>query len=280
VGIHPDRIIPVCAAAFAFGLPGSRLLYALAVEPGRTLAQPLSLFSCGGFAFYGGLVGGAIGVLLVSWLLGVGGWKLLDILAPASILGLGLGRIGCLSAGCCHGAPADLGPGATPLLPDGLLHGQFWLSPHFPFLATEFRPGGVTRPELMGLPLYPTQLWSVFFGVGVGLLLIWMWRHRRFDGQILAMMLLLEPLERFLVETFRADHRGYAISWEADPSWASRLPGLSAAGDEMHAASDTIRIGLTTSQGLGLVMMAIGVLILVLRWNKGVAPEEAVEEED
>ncbi len=280
VGIHPDKLLGVYLAAFAGGIIGSRLLYAFAVEPAATLANPLSLVtSSGGFAYYGGVIGGAAGVLAVAAVLRIDGWKLADVTAPAIVLGLGLGRVGCFFAGCCHGAVAPEDPTRHALLAEGTLKGQIYLGQHAPWITTSFGPESVTRRELLGLPLYPTQMWSIIAGLGIALFLVWMWRHRRFDGMVFALMLIIQPIYRFFAESFRADHRGYMISWQTTGAWAEWLPGMSRAGDSLPEATDAVMVGLTTSQTIGLAMIALGLVLFAWRWNKGVAPEQAVDTE-
>lgn len=231
------------------------------------------LFSTGqgGFAFYGGVIGGAIAVLFTSGLTGLNGWKLADLAAPAVVLGLGVGRMGCFFAGCCHGAVAPIGANPTGLVPEGTLHGQIWWSDVFPFLTLEFHDG-VGR--LLHQTLYPTQLWSAVVGVSLAALLSWFWTHRRFDGQVAAVMLVIEPPTRAFIESFRADHRGYAVTFEVSESVASWLPGLTEAGSSMGSTT----AGLTTSQFLGGCMVVLGLALLVLRRNAG--REAEVSQED
>ena len=86
----------------------------------------------GEIVFYGGLVGGAVGVLLYC-----GAYKLpipsvTDVFAPALALGHGIGRIGCFFAGCCYGVAVDAShPFAVVYPPSSLL-----APPGIPLLAT------------------------------------------------------------------------------------------------------------------------------------------------
>lgn len=273
VGIPPERMIPLYGASAVGGLIGAKLLYAIAVDPS-------ALFSGGGFAFYGGLIGGAIAVLATAAVMHLPGWKLVDVLAPAVVLGLGIGRLACFFAGCCHGAVAQMDENALGLFPDGgFLHGQVWLDGRFPYLFLEFHDG-VGR--LHGEPLYPTQLWSAFAGIGLSAFLTAMWSRRRFDGQLAAMMMVFEPALRIVIESYRADDRGYVVSWavRSVPSWLP--PGFSRAGGDLPTMGDAfhqsaIIVGVTTSQFLALGFIGIGALIFALRWNGGVTPEIPIE---
>ncbi len=71
-----------------------------------------------GATFYGGLIGGAASFLLIYFIVGHfvfrenhehlrQFWHLADIAAICISVAHGIGRIGCLMAGCCHGAVTD-----------------------------------------------------------------------------------------------------------------------------------------------------------------------------
>jgi len=237
---------------------------AAATGNGAWVLQFLSeVFSAtsGGFAIYGGVIGGAVAVMVLCQLLGIDGWKAADLAAPAVIFAMGIGRFGCFFAGCCHGVVADVGEHPMPVLPEGLLGGQIWLSDVFPFVTTEFHTG-VGR--LLHEPLYPTQMMAIVVLCALGAALYWAWGYRKFDGQVAAMALILEPPTRILLEAYRADQRGYAFTWPVSEDVARYFPGMTQAGPQMG-----MEMGLTTSQTLGLGAMVLGVLLLVLRWNAG-----------
>lgn len=265
VGISADRLIPGYLAAAAGGLSGGRLLYALAVEPARTFANPMSLLSCSGFAVYGGILGGIVGVAIFTFAARLPPWKIADLAAPAVVLAMGVGRWGCFFAGCCHGAVAPIGAAPTGLLPSSFSGGQLWLSGVAPFLTQEVH-GGVTSAAYLHLPLYPTQLWDMTLHVALGAALLWRWYRGRFDGEAAALALMLEPPLRVFTELFRADHRGYVFTFPVSKEVAAWLPpGLSAAGSEAHADL----AGVTTSQGIAAGMMVAGLLIWFARHRKG-----------
>ncbi len=99
-------------------------------------------------------------------------------------LGQAIGRLGCLAAGCCGGAPAPLGWG-------------LWL------------------PDTSGVWLnrYPTQLISLALNLFIFLLLLALERQpagsrwRPFPGSMLAIYVLLFSAKRFGVEFLRADYQ-------------------------------------------------------------------------
>lgn len=61
----------------------------------------------GGFVFYGGLIGGALGLIIYTVQYKMKLSDLIDIYAVVLPLGHALGRVGCYFGGCCYGIPHD-----------------------------------------------------------------------------------------------------------------------------------------------------------------------------
>lgn len=271
-GVNPDRLIGGYLSAAVGGMLGGRLLYAVSVDWHRTITDPMSLLSCAGFAVYGGVIGGAIGVIAFALANRLPVWKLADLATPGVILGMGVGRFACFFAGCCHGAVAPIGPHPFGLFPESFTGGQLWVSGVFPFLTAEFNhPAGVGR--LHDVPLYPTQLWSAFGLLGIASFLAWLWTKRKFDGQITALTLMLEPPTRILFESFRADERGYVVSWPVSEKLARAIPGMAEAGADVSGHV----MGITTSQGIALGLITLGVVVWFLRRNAGLDRTAAID---
>lgn len=243
VGIDPDKMVGLYLLAIVLGLSGARLLHFLMATPDVFFADPLIFFRIwqGGFAFYGGFILAGIGGILYGIRRGMNPWKLADVVGPTVMLGLAFGRIGCFLAGCCHGKRIDLPADATPLFPDTFTGGQLFLIDHFPFVA-ELTRHGVGHNDV---PVYPTQLWESAAAFTIFLLTSWIWRHRRFDGQVMAAVLLLYSAWRPINESMR--------------------------GDEVRGVG---YLGfLTTSQLISIPVAVLGVVLVVTRFRKGVAPE-------
>jgi phosphatidylglycerol:prolipoprotein diacylglycerol transferase len=134
-----------------------------------------NIFSGSGLVWYGGAIGGAIGVLLWAWYRGFLGVALLDLCAPALALGYAVGRIGCQLSG------------------DGD-YGEEWDGPW----AMAYPEGTVpTDEEVHPTPVYETLAMG---GVAYGL---WRLRDRLTGGRLFALYLVLAGVERFLVEFIR-----------------------------------------------------------------------------
>ena len=138
-----------------------------------------NVFSGSGLVWYGGAIGGAIGVALWAWRRGMLNAALLDLCAVPLALGYAIGRIGCqVSGDGDYGIPWD-GPWAM-AYPHGTV---------------------ATDTAVHPTPIYET--------LAMGLVTYALWRLRtRFQpGLLFALYLVLAGAERFLVEFIRRnDH--------------------------------------------------------------------------
>ena len=246
VGIDPDLLVPLYLLAVASGLGGSRLLHFVFAQPADFFADPLILFNPnrGGFAFYGGVIGGVISGGIYAKIRGIPMWKLVDVAAPAIMLGLAIGRVGCFFAGCCHGdlCPAPLGDELI-----AFAGGSVHRVEGFPWVALIFNGLGVGR--IVDRPVYPTQLFEIATGLTLFTLLsvVW-WRLRRWDGQVLALMLIGYAIARTFNEQLRGD----------------TVRGLYTLGP----------LTISTSQIVAAAMIVTAGGIVALRRGQGLAPED------
>lgn len=143
-----------------------------------------SVFSGSGLVWYGGAIGGAIGVL--AWMR----WrdamqlKMFDMCATALALGYGIGRIGCQVSG----------------------DGDYGIRSSLPW-AMGYPHGTVPTPP--GVRVQPTPIYET---VSMCLLayLLWQLRDRVRPGVIFALYLLFSGLERLLVEFIRRNAEIFA----------------------------------------------------------------------
>lgn len=111
LGFDPRRAIDLALLGWVGGIVGSRLFHVLYEAPGYYWEDWSRFwdFDSGGFVFFGGVIVGA-----AAWFAGVfyfkeGSWKeWADLFAPVLAFGHGVGRVGCLAAGCCYGKFCDL----------------------------------------------------------------------------------------------------------------------------------------------------------------------------
>lgn len=93
-----------------FALIGAKLLYLFVIRDTIDWSRMLEFeyfnaYMQGGFVFYGGLIGGFIGCIIVKTLHKIEVKKYLSSLIFCIPLAHSFGRIGCYFAGCCYGIP-------------------------------------------------------------------------------------------------------------------------------------------------------------------------------
>ncbi len=257
-GLPHDRVLDLCFWIMASGLLGARLLYvavnwrsllgfaAAEVEAGGWLAglgavlvESVAIWE-GGLVWYGGL----LTAFAVAWIhmrrSGLPVWKTADTVAPGVMLGLAIGRIGCLAAGDDYGAVVE---SSWQALVDG--GDPAW------WTLTFTHPQSLVPAELLGRPLYPTQPLMSLNALLVFGVLVLLQRRKPFDGAVVWTMMALYAVGRFGVEFMRGDTgRGFL------------LDGV-----------------LSTSQAIGIVAFAVSLYMLrrLSRVRSVAAPAPAPE---
>lgn len=182
LGRSPDWAYEAVFGALVGGLVGSRVDYVIQNYDDVNDDLVGNLFSGSGLVWYGGLIGGAIGVVLWAWRRGYLGLELLDVMAPSLALGYAIGRIGCQLSG-----DGDYGIGS----------GLPW--------AMSYPDGTVpTTQEVHPTPVYET------LAMGLVALALWRLRDRFRPGVLFALYLILAGLERLLVEFIRRNDEVFA----------------------------------------------------------------------
>src|SRR3954451_1772524 len=177
LGKPVDWAYEMVFAALVGGLVGSRVYY-LFQHTSQFSHDPIgSIFSGMGLVWYGGAIGGAIGVILWARRRNFLGLTLLDVASVPLALGYAIGRIGCqLSGDGDYGKPSDV-PWAM-----GYPHG--------------------TVPTPPGVKVHPTRIYET---ITMGLLAFALWQLRDVvrPGVLFALYLVGSGIERFLVEFLR-----------------------------------------------------------------------------
>ncbi len=97
-----------CSAVFAGvgGILGAKLLSVL-TSINYIIEYHISFLDVvrNGFVFYGGLIGGALGLLIYAKAFHEPILRYFDLYAAGTALGHAFGRVGCLFSGCCYGLP-------------------------------------------------------------------------------------------------------------------------------------------------------------------------------
>jgi phosphatidylglycerol:prolipoprotein diacylglycerol transferase len=109
MGLDPEVIYSLTFWMFIFAIVGARAFYvAQKWDQFVSDSWPRMLGSIvnvpqGGLVVYGALVGGLAAAAAFVYRRGLPALALGDLIAPSLVLGLAIGRIGCLLNGCCYG---------------------------------------------------------------------------------------------------------------------------------------------------------------------------------
>ncbi len=181
------------------------------------------LFSATGLVWYGGVIGGAIGVIIVSQIRKVPLGTVANVAAPGLALGYAIGRIGCqLSGDGDYGRPSSV-PWAM-AYPNGTVP---------------------TDEKVHPTPVYETITMFIVF------IILWKLRHRLNNGwQLFGLWCVLQSVERFLVEFLRRNEE-VALGLTL-PQWVSI--GIALVGAAILWAT---RNGATPSKAVAAVWAAL-----------------------
>jgi phosphatidylglycerol---prolipoprotein diacylglyceryl transferase len=224
-GLDKDKVLDLSFGILVAAMIGSRVLFIIVNwdEYAHDLAGIFAFWK-GGLVFYGGFIG-----------------------AVAVAIGQALGRLGCFSAGCCWGGACDAHYLFAARFPQESLAYQSQAANHL-----------VPLGALTTVPIHPTQLYEAL-GCSLIFLFLTYWRSRkRFNGELLALYLMLYAPLRATVETFRGDEeRGRVFNFLG--SWAH------------HAWWN-----LSTSELISVGIFAAGVAVYLVQGRRTAAAEAAV----
>lgn len=181
-----DSFDLACSALFVLGgvVIGAKLLFIIVSLPTiiELKLSPMELIS-GGFVFYGGLIGGALALLLYVKLFKVDLLKIVDVYAAVIPLGHACGRVGCFLGGCCYGMEYD---GA---------------------LSYTYSEGVLNATTPIGVPLLPVQLFEAasLLILFVPMLIVYFKKKPNQTGICGAIYLYAYAVIRFVLEYFRGD---------------------------------------------------------------------------
>jgi phosphatidylglycerol:prolipoprotein diacylglycerol transferase len=183
--LTPSQIISPFVALFVGGIIGARLVHVIDAFD-FYLAHPelILRFDLGGFSQFGMILGALASVAIYAY------WKkfplirFLDILPVPVLVGISIGRLGCIIQGCCHGGPTDL-----------------------PWSFVFLHPDSFIPPDLLGVQLHPTQAYEIVWFLALAGILLWLRKHLQpIKGLSFLIFLAGHSMGRFLIFFTRGDH--------------------------------------------------------------------------
>lgn len=186
-GEDPEKIADLIFWILVSAILGSRIFYVIVYWNDFYPNKLIDVFKLweGGLVFYGGFIGAVAAAYVYVRRFQLDFWKTADILAPAIPFGHFLGRLGCFSAGCCHGKACSL-----------------------PWAVTFTHPETLAPPNI---PVHPTQIYESLTNLLIFIVILNFKRFKTFKGQVFLVYVAIYAVARFILEMFRGDFRGDEI---------------------------------------------------------------------
>lgn len=175
--------------AIIIGVGGAKLLF-LIVEGTGSLESWRDFVNClrGGLVWYGGVAANLVFLFYYCRRHKKSYLHVIDLLSAPLMLGLAIGRWGCLMAGCCHGKPTDL---------------------PFPFSITY--PLGHYANIVAGIPVHPVPIYASINALIIAVICYMVFTRSRRTGLAAYTCLVLYSITRFILEFIRGDERGWVL---------------------------------------------------------------------
>lgn len=186
-----SRIIAIdfTLTSIVCGFAGARLMHVFYEEPEYYRGHYLNILEVwnGGFVFLGGVLGGVAGAYAFCRIKRVPFLMMLDLAVIPLSFTYALGRVACFFNGCCYGKRCELAWAVT----------------------------------IAGVPRHPTQLYASFWEALVLGVLLYAQKYLKSPGRLTGLWLILHPIGRIGMETFRDDPRGDMIMGLSLATWLS-----------------------------------------------------------
>lgn len=199
-----DRVGDITIIAAVSGFIGAKIFDNLE-NWDRFVKDPLgNLFSAGGFTFYGGLIVASLTLWYYFKKKNISFIKMADASAPSLMLAYCIGRMGCQVAG--DGDWGKQNPFGKPFswMPDWLWAYDY---PHNVNKEGIPIPGCTWGDYCTHLPMtvYPTPLYEIMMAAII-FIILWSVRKKvKIVGRLFAIYLVLNGIERFLIEQIRVN---------------------------------------------------------------------------
>ncbi|MGC8898346.1 MAG: prolipoprotein diacylglyceryl transferase [Bacteroidota bacterium] len=215
--LDPNLASSLTLIALIAGIVGAKVLF-LIEHWSEFILDPFGMaLSPGGLTWYGGLILAFLVVYVYLKRKKLPVLILLDAVAPALILGYGIGRIGCqLSGDGDYGIPSNL-PWAMGY-PNGVVSTLSDRNPQLRQLYMDMHPG---EPIPIDIKVHPTPVYETLASL---LIFFYLWKIRKKPmpaGSLFMTYLVFAGIERFLIEFIRLNPKIFLGLTEAQ--WMSLI---------------------------------------------------------
>lgn len=195
--ISPDDITDYFLWAVVIGIVGARLYYVVFSwnDYKNDLLQILNLRG-GGLAIYGGIIAGIATIAVISKRKRIPVFRFLDLTAFGLLIGQICGRWGNFFNREVFGGYSN-----------GLLAMQLPVSAvrDSSDITSEMLSKSVTVDGIKTVLVHPTFLYESLWNLGIFVILLFLRKNKKFDGELIAVYLGLYGIGRFWIEAVRTD---------------------------------------------------------------------------
>ncbi|MEJ2739578.1 MAG: prolipoprotein diacylglyceryl transferase [Dehalococcoidia bacterium] len=176
VGLPEDHIFSLAVWAIISGVVFSRVIHIID-QWEYYMENPSQILNFEGLGVYGAVIGIVLAVVVYCLVRKLSVWQLGDIIAPGALVGMAIGRIGCVINGCCYGLPTTV-----------------------PWAVIYTNPNSYAP---LGIPLHPTQIYHILWNMAA-FGVIWSLRRRlKPVGSLFLLYLALYATGDLIVRFFR-----------------------------------------------------------------------------
>jgi phosphatidylglycerol:prolipoprotein diacylglycerol transferase len=186
--IYHEHVYNYIFWALIGSIIGARIWHVFVFQWPYYMHHPAEIIAIwnGGISIMGAIVGGIVSLLLYVHKYKLNFWDFSDYLAPALMLGMGIGRVACFFGGDAFGSPTHSGYGIV------------------------YPEGTIAYDTFGSEPLWPVINWEIEGDFVIFAILLYFFGKKVFQGFIFSLFLFLYGLLRFTMEFFRGDSPNYA----------------------------------------------------------------------
>lgn len=245
--IAAEKMYSLCFWAVISGIIGARLFYVteywqemLRFDAAGKILWQESLVSAvnvtqGGLTVFGSILGGIIGTLIFMRRNKMPMLRTFDMMAPALMLGIAIGRIGCLLNGCCFGGITDLPwaivfPAGSPAHVHQLAHGEGYL------YGIKFAEQGIKEnstlivekvlpnSEAESQGIKPNMVLRYIVGEQSNRPMVWEIRTRQQAAELLTHIQKMLPAKKVQFDFVTDEAQSKIVSYQLTPSSSPSMP--------------------------------------------------------
>lgn len=193
-GQEPDMYIDILIFALIFGLIGARIYYVMfSWDDYKDNISEIFNLRNGGLAIYGGVIAAVLTVLVYSKIKKKNFAELLDTCMPGLALGQAIGRWGNFFNQECFGGYTDN------------IFAMRLNVETAAYTTNELLQHAVTKGGVKYIQVHPTFLYESFGCLCLVILMVILFKHRKFKGEILFTYMIGYGVIRACVESLRTD---------------------------------------------------------------------------